>query len=219
MIDMKLELDKIRGLRDQFVPATQTVVMDRAIDDLVASGIRQSSLKVGDRIPAFSLPNTRGEQVDVQALLQSGPIVLSFYRGSWCPYCNIELRALQQVLPEIENLGASIVAISPELPDRQIVTEKELALKFPVLTDMGNDVARRFGIVYEMPEDLLDVYRERGHELDTVNGPSGANTLALPATFVVDRSGTIRMAYIDEDYARRLSVDKVLVALSELYLA
>jgi len=216
MTGMTSELAKIRALRDQFVPVTQTVVMDRAIGDLVASGIRNSCLRAGDRVPDFSLPSIRGEQVNVRTLLLSGPIVLSFYRGSWCPYCNIELRALQQVLPEIERLGASIVAISAELPDRQVETEKENALTFPVLTDRGNDVARLFGIVYELDEDLLQVYRERGHELKTANGPQGANTLALPATFVVDQSGTIRLAYINEDYAERLSTEEILHALETL---
>src|SRR5471030_1755953 len=139
MTGMTLELAKIRALRDQFVPETQTVVMDRAIDDLVASGIRDACLRAGDRVPDFSLPSIRGEQVNVRTLLLSGPIVLSFYRGGWCPYCNIELRALQQVLPEIERMGASIVAISAELPDRQVATEKENGLTFPVLTDLGND--------------------------------------------------------------------------------
>jgi peroxiredoxin len=213
---MTSELANIRALRDQFVPAAQTVVMDRAIDDLVTSGIRNSYLGVGDRVPDFSLPNIRGEQVHVRTLLLSGPIVLSFYRGSWCPYCNIELRALQQVLPEIERLGASMVAISPELPDRKVETEKENALTFPLLTDLGNDVARLFGIAYKLDEDLLHVYRERGHELETTNGPQGADTLALPATFVVDQSGTIRLAYINEDYAERLSTDEILLALEKL---
>ena len=192
MTGMTLELAKIRALRDQFVPETQTVVMDRAIDDLVASGIRDACLRAGDRVPDFSLPSIRGEQVNVRTLLLSGPIVLGFYRGSRCPYCNIELRALQQVLPEIERLGASIVAISPELPDRQV--EKENALTFPVLTDLGDDVARLFGIGYELDEDLLQVYHERGHERRIANSPQGANTLALPAAFVVDQSGAIRLA-------------------------
>ena len=216
MTSMTSELAKIRALRDQFVPETQTVVMDRAIDDLVASGIRNSCLRIGDRVPDFNLASIRGEQVNVRTLLLSGPIVLSFYRGGWCPYCNIELRALQQVLPEIERMGASIVAISAELPDRQVATEKENGLTFPVLTDLGNDVAKRFGIVYELDDDLLQVYRERGHEIKTANGPQGANTLAQPATFVVDQSGTIRLAYINEDYAERLSTEEILHALETL---
>jgi peroxiredoxin len=216
MIKMTEELEKIRGLRDRFVPVEQTAIMDRAIEDLIASGIRKSYLKIGDLVPNFTLPNTQGEPVHLQTLLEVGPVVISFYRGSWCPYCNIELRALQQALPDIERLRASILAISPELPDRQVVTEKEIALTFPVLSDVGNHVAKLFGIVYELPEDLLHVYRERGHELETVNGSPGANTLALPATFVVDKSGTVRLAYINEDYAKRLPTDDILDALGEL---
>lgn len=216
MTDMISELEKIRGLRDQYVPATQTVVMDRAIDDLIASGMRDFGLKVGDRIPDFSLSDVHGKQVHVRDILKAGPMVLSFYRGSWCPYCNIELRALQHISPDVERLGGSIVAVSAELPDIRVTPEDEIPLRFPVLFDPDNDVAKRFGIVYELPEDLLDVYRQRGHGLERVNGLSGANALALPATFVVDRSGTIRLAYINEDYAKRLSTAEILVALNKL---
>ena len=216
MIDMMSELQKIRGLRDQYVPATQTSVMDRAIDNVIASGIRDSCLKTGDRIPDFSLLDSSERWVNVQALLNKGPIVLSFFRGSWCPYCNIELQALQQAGPEIAGLGASIVAVSPELPDLRVTPEDAIPLTFPLLFDSDNEVARLFGIVYEMSEELLDVYRQRGHDLETVNGLSGANTLALPATFVVDQSGTIRLAFIDEDYARRLAIEDILVALGKL---
>lgn len=216
MMDMNSELAKIRGLRDQYVPSAQTLVMDRAIYDLVTGGVRDLSLKAGDSIPAFILPDSRGEPVNVQDLLKSGPIVLSFYRGSWCPYCNIELRALQQAHPEMERLGASIVAVSPELPDLRLTTEADVTLTFPVLFDRGNDVAKLFGIVYELPDDLLHVYRQRGHGLETVNGASGADTLALPATFVIDQSGTICLAYVEEDYAKRLSTDEILAALRTL---
>jgi peroxiredoxin len=215
MIDMISDLKKIRSLRDQYVPATQTVVMDRSIEDLIESGIRSSGLKVGDRIPDFSLPDICGKLVEVQALLDAGPVVLSFYRGGWCPYCNIELRALQQALPEIEGLGASVVAVSPELPNKRVTPEDDIPLTFSMLFDAGNNVAKLFGIVYELPEDLLDVYRQRGHDLEEVNGLAGADTLALPATFVVDRHGTIRLAFIDEDYAKRLSTDEILMALGK----
>ncbi|WP_158937323.1 peroxiredoxin-like family protein [Burkholderia sp. S171] len=215
MIDMISELQKIRGLRDQYVPATQTCVMDRAIEDLISSEIRESSLKAGDRIPDFILPDSRGNLVNVRALLDNGPVVLSFFRGSWCPYCNIELRALQQASPQIAELGATIVAVSPEYPDMRVTPDDAIPLTFPLLFDFGNKVARLFGIVYEMPEDLLDVYRQRGHDLEIVNGSLGSNTLALPATFVIDQSRTIRLAFVDEDYSRRLAIDDILVALGK----
>jgi peroxiredoxin len=116
-------------------------------------------------------------------------------------------------------LGASIVAVSPELPDRQIGTKESNQLSFPILNDVGNRVAKQFGIVYELPTDLLAVYRMLGHDLTDANGLSGATEHPLPATFVVSPTGKIRLAYIDEDYAKRLSPDDIVVALRQLRYA
>src|ERR1700733_5213407 len=210
---MQEKLSKIRSLRDEFVPSEHTVIMDREIDDLVKTGIRASALKAGDNIPEFTLSDTQGTPRSIEVLLQRGSLVISFYRGSWCPYCNIALHALQTALPEIEALGASIVAVSPELPDRQIGTKESNQLSFPILNDVGNRVARLFGIVYELPADLLAVYRMLGHDLTDENGLSGATVHPLPATFLVSPTGKIRLAFIDEDYAKRLSPDDIVVAL------
>jgi peroxiredoxin len=210
------KLAKIRSLRDSFVLPEYTIVMDRAIDDLIKSEIRASALKTGESIPEFELRDTRGKPVSTRTLLARGPVVISFYRGSWCPYCTVELHGLQKALPEIEALGASIIAVSPELPERQIETRDSNKLAFPILNDVGNQVAKLFGIVYDLPADLLVVYRALGHDLADMNGTLGATELPLPATFVVDPTGKIRLAYIDEDYAKRLSPDDILAALRVL---
>jgi peroxiredoxin len=210
---MQDKLTKVRQLRDEFIPSQFTAIMDRAIDDLVKSGIQKTALKLNEQIPQFNLPDTDGEFRSEAELLRAGPLVISFYRGSWCPYCNIELRGLQAALPKIKALGASVVAISPELPERQFATRETNALAFPILHDAGNQVAKLFGIVYELPPDLLAAYRAFGHDLARVNDASSATELPLPATFVVAQSGRVSFAYIDEDYARRLSTDDILVAL------
>jgi peroxiredoxin len=170
------KLAAVRADRDSFVPAEITAVMDRAIDDLVRSGIRKSSLKPGDPLPAFKLPDIFGETIDTEALLQRGPLVVNFYRGSWCPYCNLELRALQQALSAIRASGASLVAVSAELPDRQAAMSEAHGIYFPLLHDIGNRVAKRFGIAYELPTDLLGAYQTLGHPLHKVNGPEGATS-------------------------------------------
>ena len=128
----------------------------QTISDLVASGLSASALREGDVAPDFALPDTHGHVLALKTLLDRGPVVISFYRGGWCPFCNIELRGLQRVLPEIVQVGASLVAISPQLPDNSLSTEEKNRLTFPVLSDVGNIVAKRFGIVFTLPTALVD---------------------------------------------------------------
>ena len=213
---MTERLATVRRLRDECVPAEYTAIMDRAIDDLARTNMHAAALKTGDACPAFMLPDREGTWRSAYDLLRKGPLVVSFYRGSWCPFCNIELRGLQRALPEIVSLGAQIVAISPELPDRQAETKTSGDLDFPILHDSGNKVGKWFGIVHELPPDLLEIYRMMGHDLKDANGPRGATELPLPATFVVTPGGWIRLAYVDEDYARRLSPDDIVAGLRKL---
>jgi peroxiredoxin len=187
--------------------------MDRATDTLVASGISLTALKVGESVEDFILMDAHGDPVRLQSLLQKGPVVISFYRGGWCPYCNIELRGLQRALPGMKSLGASLIAISPQLPDNSLSTEEKNHLTFPILSDVGNVVAKRFGIVYELPKYLLEIYESFNHGLAQTNGETGAEELPMPATFVLDHSGVVRLAFIDEDYTERLDPDTILDTL------
>jgi peroxiredoxin len=198
-----VELNETRDYyRNRVTPPEKLAIMDRDTEELVASGIKVSALKEGDRVRDFILMDTHGQQVRVQRLLEKGPVVISFYRGGWCPYCNIELRGLQRVLPEITALGASLVAISPQLPDNSLSTEEKNHLAFPVLSDVGNIVARQFGIVYRLPDDLLETYVAFNHGLADMNGEDGATELPMPATYVLDPSGVVRVAFVDEDYTK-----------------
>ncbi len=217
VFQMTRELDEARHhYRNNVIPPEKLTIMDRATDQLSRSGIRSGSLKEGDRVEDFILMNAHGSPVRLQRMLDEGPVVISFYRGGWCPYCNIELRGLQRVLPEIKKLGASLVAISPQLPDNSLTTEEKNHLEFPVLSDVGNVVARRFGIVFTLPDDLLDAYETFRHALRETNGEEGATELPIPATFVLDRTGVIRLAFVDEDYTRRLDPELILDKLREL---
>jgi peroxiredoxin len=148
--------------------------------------------------------------------MRQGPVVLVFYRGGWCPYCNLHLRGLQRALPEFQQFGAQIVAISPQLPDNSLSTQEKDELTFAVLSDVGNKVARRFGIVFQIGEKLQKLYRKFGHPLDLFNGSDGAEHLPVPGTFLVDGKGVIRLAHIDVDYTRRLDPDDVITTLREL---
>ncbi len=197
------------------LPQESLAVMDKATSTLAASGITDTSLPVGAAAPDFTLPGVNGEQVSLAKLLTDGPVVLAFYRGGWCPYCNLELRALQAALPDITAAGATLVAISPQLPDNSLSTAEKLELAFPVLSDVGNVVAREYGLVFSLPEDLRSVYDGFGIDLPAANGDQTFE-LPVPATFVIDRDGSVAWRFVDPDYTHRGDPADVIAALKAL---
>lgn len=197
------------------MPSDVLAVLEAATAELAGSGLADRALDVGAPVPDFTLPDATGAPVSMEALLVDGPVVVSFYRGGWCPYCNLELRALQAALPDIEESGASLVAISPELPDSSLSTAERLALSFVVLSDVGNDVAQRFGLVFALPEPVRAVYERLGNDLPTRNGDDSYQ-LPVPATYVVAPDGTVAWRFVDADYTRRAEPADVLEALRAL---
>jgi peroxiredoxin len=153
--------------------------------------------------------------VDLGTLLKQGPVIVNFYRGGWCPYCNLELKAFQDALPEIKAAGASLVAISPEKPDDTLSTAEKSALAFPVLSDVGQKVGRAFGIVYDFTDELRGAYQGLGRDIPALNGTPGEWALPVPATYVVDRDGTIIYAYANADYRDRSEPRDVLAGLAK----
>jgi peroxiredoxin len=211
------ELDAARArYRGQITPKPALAVMDAEITRLAASGLPKHALKVRDTAPDFILPDAHGQLVRLRSLLHQGPVVLVFYRGGWCPYCNLHLRGFQRALPRLKEPGAQVVAISPQLPDNSLSMQEKNELAFPVLSDVGNKVARQFGIVFELSDELLELYRQSGHPLEEANGKGGKKELPVPATFLVDRKGIIRLAHVDVDYTSRLDPDEVVEALKVL---
>jgi peroxiredoxin len=170
---------------------------------------------VGEALPEFRLPSIAGTAVDSRALLARGPLAISFYRGGWCPYCNIELRALQGRLTEIEALGASLVAISPELPDRAAMTAGSNALTFPVLVDRDNQVARLFRLTHQIAPEVVRYQLGNGNDVAAYNGADVAE-VPLPATYVASTDGIVQYAFVDADYTRRADPDILLGALRDL---
>ena len=216
MLETTKELEELsREVRSNASPE-RLQANAQTISDLVANGLSALALREGDVAPDFSLPDTRGHMVALKTLLDRGPVVISFYRGGWCPFCNLELRGLQRVLPEIVQMGASLVAISPQLPDNSLSTQEKNQLTFPVLSDVGNIVAKRFRIVFTLPTALVEENRAIGRELVEINGETGAAQLPMPATFVLDKSGVIRLAFVEEDWSKRLDPDIVLDTLRGL---
>jgi len=214
-MSLKTELESFRAEFMAKVPDEIREAMARADLDLANSGILEGTLKAGDRAPDFSLPDARGGQVNLYKLLDHGSVVLSFYRGGWCPYCNLELRALQQALPEFNRLGAALVAISPQQPDQSLSTIEKNALAFPVLSDAGSIVARSFGISFDLDEALRPIYTQFGHALPSVNGDDSWQ-LPIPATYVIGPDGTIALAFVDIDYRTRLEPSDILATLAAL---
>lgn len=190
-------------------------LMRKKARELADSDILPRSHKAGEAAPDFILPNVRGTETGLTTQLARGPVVLSFYRGGWCPYCNLELRALQASLPEFRARGASLLAVSPQTPDNSLSTAQKNELAFEVLSDRGNLVARRYGLVFQVPEELRPIYAQFGIDLPASNGEASFE-LPVPATFVIDRKGIIQFAFVDTDYRRRAEPASLLAALDRL---
>lgn len=182
---------------------------------LVQSGLAEQSLKVGDQAPAFVLPNAVGKPVASADLLKKGPLVISFYRGAWCPYCNLELHALQDALPQIKALGAELVAISPNTPDKSLTSIEKHALIYEVLTDAHNHVARQYGLVFTLSEHVRPLYQQMGFDIPVYNGDESWE-LPFPATYVVDQNGRIVFHFVTADYTKRAEPTDVIAALQGL---
>jgi peroxiredoxin len=212
-MSLKEQLAEYRTDWFKRVPAGRQAIIQRHINDL-RNGLATATLKVGNHAPAIVLPNAKGKTVDVGPLLKRGPVIVTFYRGGWCPYCNLELKAFQKILPDITAAGATLVAISPEKPDDTLSTAEKNALSFEVLSDVGQKVGRAFGLVYSFSDELKRAYQEFGRDIPATNG---ADEWALPisATYIIGRDGTIIYAYTDADYRDRADPEEVLMFLKE----
>ncbi|WP_395750473.1 peroxiredoxin-like family protein [Prosthecobacter sp.] len=211
------ELDATRALyRDHKLPKSAIEIMDAATADLENDDAASHSLQPGHTAPDFILPNVDGRSVRLYSELKKGPVVLVFYRGGWCPYCNIHLRGFQKLLAEFNAAGAQVVAISPQLPDQSLSTLKKDELAFPVLSDVALSTARAFGVAFELPKALLDLYADFEVVLDDVNGEEGAKELPMPATFVIRADRTLAYAHVEADFTRRSEPLEVLNLVREL---
>jgi peroxiredoxin len=175
----------------------------------------QGALAVGDRAPDFALPDATGRTVRLSERLAEGPVVLTFYRGAWCPYCNTSLRQFQEALPEIRAAGADLLAVSPQTPEGSREAEQAGGLAFPVLSDVGNRVSRDYGLVFTVPAEVRERYLASGIDLERANG-SDAWELPVPATYIIGRDGTVRYAFVEADYTQRAAPRDVLGALRGL---
>jgi peroxiredoxin len=216
-MSLKEQLAEYRAGWFKRVPAERQAIMERHIAEL-RGGLAKTALKTGDRAPDIVLSNAKGEVVDVATLLKRGPVIVTFYRGGWCPYCNLELKAFQNVLPQITAAGASLVAISPEKPDDTLTTAEKNALSFEVLSDVGQKVGRAFGLVYVFNDKLKHAYEGFGLNIPAKNGATEWS-LPISATYAIAQNGAIVYAYNDPDYRDRADPEEVLRSLKEATVA
>ena len=189
--------------------------MHRATADLIASGQAQRARKAGDLAPDFVLNDADGKPVASRDLLAKGPLVVSFYRGVWCPYCNLELQALQAVLPEVSARGARLVAISPQIAANSRKSQRDNKLAFPILSDVKSEVANAFGIRFALPDYLAETYQAFGNNLAVANDDP-AWVLPMPARYVIGTDGIIAYAEVNPDYTRRPDPSELLPVLDRL---
>jgi peroxiredoxin len=194
--------------------AQEQAVMHRAAEDL-ARRLPDPGIKVGEKAPDFELPDAFGQTVRLSDRLQQGPVVLVFYRGAWCPFCNLHLRTLQRSLPEFEKYGARLILVTPQQPDKSREQLKEKGYPFEVLSDIDSSVMKAYHLYFELDADLVDVYNAHGLDIVAFNGP-GRNVLPVPGTFVIDRDGIVRAMHADTDYKERMEPAAIAEALSAL---
>jgi len=209
--------DDLNKAHDDFMASApeEAKQLDMDTEEVVRSGVGKDALAVGDTIPDFILPDQLAREISSEDLRAISPLVIKFYRGSWCPYCSLELHALQRYLPKIEALGASLIAISPQLPDESMSTAEKYDLSFTVLSDVDNVIARQFGLVFSLSEKIRPIYSKFGIDLPRFND-TDTFELPVPGTFIVNQQGRIQAEHVSADYKQRMEPEDILAALREL---
>ena len=203
------QLDARKAKFVEMAAPERIATAENAITEIADSGVLDKAINLGDKAPDFTLPDALGNSVSLYDELAKGPVILTWYRGSWCPYCNIQLHDYQQSLSNIEAAGAQLMAVSPELSDSALTWKEKNELEFIVLSDVGNEVAREYGIVYRIPKGIESGYVAGGrNDLTEYNGDDSLE-LPLAVTYVIGTDGTIEYAFVDADYRKRAETSEV----------
>jgi len=211
-LDALLDIKRKEGAA-KFTDEKNKIYAD-GIKSVTNSRILEKALNVGDKAPNFTLKNALNKPISLEKELENGPIVLTWYRGGWCPYCNITLHYLQEKLPEFKKAGATLLALTPELPDNSLNTAEKNKLEFTVLSDLENTIGKKYGVVFTLTPEVAAIY-EAGFGLSDKNG-NHDNQLPLAATYVIDTNGIIKYAFLDADYRKRAEPSDILTALNNL---
>ncbi len=207
--------EELAGMKDLFVRnSTPEKVKDYedAIQEIRGSGILDKAVKAGDKAPDFELPNLKGETTSLAGLLEKGPLILVWYRGGWCPYCSLELNAWQNVYSRLQKAGIGLAVVSPEVSEQGVLTGQRNYLSFEILTDAGNGAAKKYGLVYKIPDRLLGYLKGK---LDFKNHYGDeAHEFPISATYVIDPQGQVRLAFLDPDWRNRAEPSRILQLLN-----
>ena len=209
---------------DQFMQESKTskspfsdedmAVMEKAAATL-AREMPEPGLKTGEHAPDFSLTNALGKEINLQKMLKGGPVVLVFYRGAWCPFCNMHLHALQTSLPQIKQLGARLITVTPQTPDKSAEQIKKDGYPFEVLSDLDSQVMKNYQLYFELPDNLLAVYKKHGLDIEAYNG-KGRAVLPVAGTFVINQQGIVVAKHADTDYKKRMEPADIIKVLKKI---
>ena len=197
------------------LPDDTKQTVGNAFEELAASDVAANAIDRGDKAPNFTLPNANGDSVELAKLTEDGPVVLSFYRGGWCPFCSLEFKALIDILPELKSCGAQLIGVSPETPDTSAETVNKHQIPFEVLSDVANVVTKDYGLLATVYEEMRPLYLQWGFDIPAFNG-DGTWELPVPATYIIDRDGVVRSAFVEKDYTKRMEPADILAAVREL---
>ncbi len=216
--DVKAQLRGVAAKLMENLPTGFKEANDKQVDDLKQSGAETQAYKAPDTAPDFTLPNQYNEPIQFHPFLEHGPVILSFHRGRWCPYCNLELRAMQKTLDQFKELGATLLAISPQTVEVTQSFASEMPLKFHVLSDKGGQVAKQFGLVYKLNDDYQAALKSVGVDLKADHGGGDDFTpeLSIPATYIVAQNRKIVYAFVDADYTKRASPAELIDILKQI---
>ncbi|MES9846696.1 MAG: peroxiredoxin-like family protein [Candidatus Sedimenticola sp. 6PFRAG5] len=210
---LKENIDAYNEAKKEKVPPEILATMAQCTEELKGAGIESRALRVGDTMPDFELPNQHGESRRLSRYLAESPVVLNVYRGGWCPYCNMEMKALHDVLPEIEARGARLIGLTPETPDKAMTTAENNGIDIDILSDEANRVARQMGLVFELPQALRPIYQKIGIDIPAYNGDDSF-MLPVPATYIIGQDGVILYDFVNADYTLRLEPSEIVAILT-----
>ncbi len=212
MENLKQQIDELNENLAKQLPPEILTAFGQSIKELKALGIEESSIGIGERFPDFSLLNTKNEIVGLEELLKRGPVIVAFFRGNWCPYCNLELKAMQDNLREITTTNSTLIAISPQNTVYNEELKSNQQLDFELLTDNNNQLAKRLGISFRLQDAVIPVYDSLGIRLADYNG-NDHNELPAPAVFVIDKDGCITYKFVDTNYMNRINMRELIEQL------
>jgi peroxiredoxin len=212
-VTIREQASQLKAVAAERLPADVVEVFDHSIQGFLDQGIPAGAVKAGDQLGPFTLRDATGAAVSLDQILATGPAVIVFYRGGWCPYCNVALRTYQrELLPQLGGFAATMVAISPQSPDESLSTAQKAGLEFTVLSDPGSRLAQRIGIAFQQADEVLAAQRQLGLDLTAVNA-EGSSYLPRPTVLIVDPDRTVRFADVQPDYTARTEVADIVAAL------